>query len=361
VVVALVVSLAVGCGQKQVEEEGGWWPFSRVKPPAPSALPDSEKASQYTNVKLTIVKPEEGDIIEGEEVAVEFALENFEVGEGQNYIQVILDNEEPVAHHSTSEPCVLSVQPGRHVLRAFPCLPWHESIKCEGAFQMVTFTVVPKTPFTLEADQPLLTYSQPTGVYEGEAAKRILVDFQLQNCTLSKEGYRVRYRYEAVEEEAEAEGAEAEAEGAEAEAGAETEGAEKTEAMKAEKAGTGSEEPATEEAVAEKEEPGAGKAEEAEPEAAKAGAAGIGKAGEAEPGKAKAEAEGEEEEEAVAAEEEAGWIYITEWPPAAGAEFHTIKDLLPGKYKIILELVDEKNELVGPNDWNRTERIIEVK
>lgn len=72
--------------------------------------------------------------------------------------------------------------PGTHTLRAFAAQPWHESFKNEGAFDQVTFNV-----FTTSSNHdaghnaPLLTYSQPQGVY---GAEPILLDFYLTNVPL---------------------------------------------------------------------------------------------------------------------------------------------------------------------------------
>src|SRR5256885_15062660 len=59
-----------------------------------------------------------------------------------NHIHVILDNQPYEAYYELGQPFELrNVTEGKHTLRVFPSRPWHESLKNDGAFQMVEFTV----------------------------------------------------------------------------------------------------------------------------------------------------------------------------------------------------------------------------
>jgi hypothetical protein len=139
-----------------------------------------------------------------------------------NHVHVILDNQPYEAYYDLSRPFELrNVSPGKHTLRVFPSRPWHESFKNNGAFEMVSFTVVadPSGPPNANATptgspatgegkdmthstagdvdplKPLLTYSRPKGENKGADAEAIMIDFWLTNAKLKGDGgeYRVRY------------------------------------------------------------------------------------------------------------------------------------------------------------------------
>jgi hypothetical protein len=69
---------------------------------------------------------------------------------------------------------------GTHSLRVFASRPWHESFKNEGAYAQTTFHVLTKTAENNpNPQQPLLTYSRPTGIYSAEP---IMLDYYLSNA-----------------------------------------------------------------------------------------------------------------------------------------------------------------------------------
>ncbi len=90
------------------------------------------------------------------------------------------------------------LEPGKHIIRAFPCRSYGESIKGpEGmrhpqSFIASTFYYhTQKDGFGASLTAPFITYNEPQGTYQ-DPKKPILLDFFVSNCVLSKDGYKVR-------------------------------------------------------------------------------------------------------------------------------------------------------------------------
>lgn len=84
-----------------------------------------------------------------------------------------------------------TLTPGLHVIRAFPCRSFGESLKKNNNGVVSTFYFQNKTKETFDMNAPYLTYNEPQGKF-GDAHKPILLDFYINNCILSKDGYKVR-------------------------------------------------------------------------------------------------------------------------------------------------------------------------
>ncbi len=87
------------------------------------------------------------------------------------------------------------LQPGMHVIRAFPVRSYNESFKSERAFAARVFYFQEKTTQSqVDLSKPYLTYNEPQGEYEYDKTNQqpILLDFYITNCELSKDGYKVR-------------------------------------------------------------------------------------------------------------------------------------------------------------------------
>lgn len=84
------------------------------------------------------------------------------------------------------------LSPGMHILRAFPCRSFGESLKEDKSSVALAFYYQDKTP-TMDVDlsAPYLTYNEPQGTFE-DPTQPILLDFYINNCALSKDGYKVR-------------------------------------------------------------------------------------------------------------------------------------------------------------------------
>ncbi len=84
-----------------------------------------------------------------------------------------------------------TLAPGAHIIRAFPCRSFGESLKSANNFISGTFYIQKKGPLAMDLKKPFLTYNEPQGSYK-DTSKPILLDFYINNCTLSQDGYKVR-------------------------------------------------------------------------------------------------------------------------------------------------------------------------
>lgn len=190
--VASLAFVVVGCGGYAKKD-----PLAPVSVTVPAVEPgkDGKPLDVTQPITLKLLSPQEGEVVAGPDVSVSFSLANYELAPSGNHVHLILDNEPYIPWYDTSKPYVFkNVAPGPHVIRAFPSRPWHESWKYPESFSLVRFYVKEKKELAaFDLMKPYLTYSRPKGEYAGENAKKILLDFWLSNCTLSDNGYKVRY------------------------------------------------------------------------------------------------------------------------------------------------------------------------
>lgn len=88
-----------------------------------------------------------------------------------------------------------TLQPGMHVMRVFPVRSFNESLKGDNCYDAHVFyyRIIKDNP-QIDLDEPYLIYNEPQGEFASEKGKQkpILLDFYIQNCALSKDGYKVR-------------------------------------------------------------------------------------------------------------------------------------------------------------------------
>ena len=203
----LVVLLLVGCGtgsQQNSEEQTGDQ-SSAAEASAISvskALPASPEfpGATLTKTGLTITAATDTTST----VMYEFDVTDYELGaktegfrrrgiansgKGQ-HIHFIVNNGPYAAHYmpDVSEELVN----GNYVVLAFLSRSYHESLKNPEAFMVENITVGDVPTEEVDLSTPHLFYSRPKAKYIGEDAVKILLDFYLLNCTLSREGYTVR-------------------------------------------------------------------------------------------------------------------------------------------------------------------------
>ena len=172
---------------------------------------------RYGETFLAFQTPARGATVTDTSVSVRFALSNFAIGDSTpgasrrglalsergQHLHLVVDDEPYRAVYDVSSPTkVTGLQPGFHLLRAFPSRQWHESVKREGAYAMSWFYVPEeRTPAdstdvgrAFDPETPLLTYSRPKGTYAGSDADSIMVDFYLSNVAIGPEpdDHRVR-------------------------------------------------------------------------------------------------------------------------------------------------------------------------
>lgn len=149
----------------------------------------------------------------GSGIEVELDVDNFALGvqtrtpraaeianssKGQ-HVHLIIDNKPYYAIYKQGKGNLVHIKDiaeGQHTLAAFPSRSYHESVKTPGAVSVADFKLTGgKLEFqSVEKRKPLIMYSRPKGTYEGNAAKKIMLDFYLNNVELSADGNRVRYK-----------------------------------------------------------------------------------------------------------------------------------------------------------------------
>jgi hypothetical protein len=159
-------------------------PLSEVNIPASIAklAPNLDKFRP----QVKIISPQPDRVLNDDRVDVKLQVsdlpifKNPELGLG-NHLHVILDKQTYQGVYDLNQPLVFkNLAAGTHTLRVFASRPWHESFKNEGAYAQVTFHVLTKTAENNpDPQQPLLTYSRPTGIY---GAEPIMLDYYLTNA-----------------------------------------------------------------------------------------------------------------------------------------------------------------------------------
>ncbi len=159
-------------------------PLSEVNTPESIAklAPSLEKFQP----QVQILSPQPDQILTDDRAIVKLQVSDLpifkspELGLG-NHLHVILDKQTYKGVYDLTQPLVFeNLAAGSHTLRVFASRPWHESFKNEGAYAQTTFHVLTKTAENNpNPQQPLLTYSRPTGTY---GAEPIMLDYYLTNA-----------------------------------------------------------------------------------------------------------------------------------------------------------------------------------
>tara|TARA_B100001057_G_scaffold500923_1_gene618881 strand:+ start:4145 stop:4894 length:750 start_codon:yes stop_codon:yes gene_type:complete len=112
-----------------------------------------------------------------------YELANSEKGQ---HIHLIINNGPYFAKYTTD--FTQKLQEGNNVILAFLSRSYHESVKNPNAY---FFTQIGNNE-KIDLNNEFLFYSRPKGTYEGEATKKLLLDFYLINTQISPKGNKVR-------------------------------------------------------------------------------------------------------------------------------------------------------------------------
>ncbi len=141
--------------------------------------------------------------LDGHKLSTTFTVENYQLGvqtpgAGENglansgkgqHIHYIADNGPYSAHYEPSAEKELEA--GNHVILAFLSRSFHESVKNPQSFVLFQSQIGGEGE-ELDLSGPQMFYSRPKGVYKGDAAKKVMLDFFLVNSDLSADGFKVR-------------------------------------------------------------------------------------------------------------------------------------------------------------------------
>lgn len=109
--------------------------------------------------------------------------------QGQHLHLIVNDRPYEAKYESTFRHLIPD---GSHYLLAFLSRSYHESIKTPRAHVVVKAEIKDSSFKKLDpVTSPMLFYSRPKGVYLGEDARRIMLDFYLVNCNLGND-YKVK-------------------------------------------------------------------------------------------------------------------------------------------------------------------------
>lgn len=210
--------LVIGSLQAAIELKEG--------PPNPNDVQvvPVERSPEPGQVSLRVQYPKNGKIEMEQPIEVEMRLDWFPLGvdsgnlprrheianstEGQtlhvfidnfNYFCVnealfdALDDHDEFFDQVAEFDIPYKLSPGMHILRAFPCRSFGESLKENPKCSVAqVFYFQEKDPqINVDLSEPYLTYNEPQGTFPNPH-KPILLDFYINNCTLSKDGYKVR-------------------------------------------------------------------------------------------------------------------------------------------------------------------------
>jgi hypothetical protein len=171
-------------GAKQTLALGG--DLSEVSPP--EALQALKPFLAVYDPQVQILSPRDGETLTDTSVTVRVQVRDLPIYRDPDlelgpHLHLILDDQPGQDIYDADATITFAdIAPGTHTLRVFAARPWHESFKNEAAYDQVTFNVF-TTSSKNDAGQnaPLLTYSQPQGIYSSEP---ILLDFYLRNVPL---------------------------------------------------------------------------------------------------------------------------------------------------------------------------------
>ncbi len=160
--------------------------LSEVSPP--DSLQALKPFLDLYEPQLQILSPREGATLTDTTVTVQVQVRDLpiykdaDLGLGPHFHLALDDQPGQDVYEPDATIAFEDIAPGTHTLRAFAARPWHESFKNAGAFDQVTFNIfTPSSKNDAGQGSPLLTYSQPQGVY---GAEPILLDFYLTNVPL---------------------------------------------------------------------------------------------------------------------------------------------------------------------------------
>ncbi len=172
---------------------------------------------------LYISYPQDGEMNNSNPVWIQIRLQGYALGTDSNFVRarevgnkrqgqslhVVIDNEPFFPYAGLSiDPfdqegdyydqtykfkVPKGLKEGEHILRIFAARSYGEGLKGPRYFKDAYFYVGKKTPaYSVNLDKPYLTYNEPSGMFRLKEGEPILLDFYVNNCELSEDGYKVR-------------------------------------------------------------------------------------------------------------------------------------------------------------------------
>ena len=170
-----------------------------------------EGSPDFPSAELKLKSPANGAVVAEGKVLFQYDVKNYDLkkqtGDHQHcansaqgqHIHLILNNEPYVALYN--DTFSKDLKPGGYVALSFLSRSYHESVKHKAAYTLQYFSVGTKAVKNeVDLKAPAIFYSRPKGDYKGsEETTHVLLDYFLVNCTLSKEGYKVKATIDGTE------------------------------------------------------------------------------------------------------------------------------------------------------------------
>ena len=151
----------------------------------------------FPDASIKMTAPAEGARLEAGKIKFTYDIENYILGQqtegaGTNglansgdgqHIHVIINNQPYMAKYKPE--LEQELDEGNYVVLSFLSRSFHESLKNPKAHTIRQFKVGNSDAPGVDLTKPLMFYSRPKGTYEGDDAKKILLDFFLVNVDLS--------------------------------------------------------------------------------------------------------------------------------------------------------------------------------
>ena len=155
---------------------------------------------KFPDAKLSLSAPEMGAKVDAK-TTLDFKVEDYELGaqtvkdpmlansEKGQHIHVIVDNQPYTAH--CDPQAEVELEPGSHVILPFLSRSYHESVKHDAVVTRVHHKKKTRAIEKADLSGPHMFYSRPKGEYNGDAAKKVLLDFYLVNTEIGPDGNEV--------------------------------------------------------------------------------------------------------------------------------------------------------------------------
>lgn len=172
---------------------------------------------------IKIAQPEVGYVVKGNPVWIQIRVDGFSLGTDSPFeradeiagskmgqtVHVVIDN---LPYFPINEPAInpfneegyfyntaykfevpFSLKEGIHTVAVFPARSFGESLKGEGNFQSSYFYVGNKKGSPIhDLSKPYLIYNEPSDNFYLSAERPVLLDFYVNNCELTPDGYKVQ-------------------------------------------------------------------------------------------------------------------------------------------------------------------------
>ena len=182
------------------------------------------RTPESNSIILALVIPKQGGLVSSNPVWIQFRLDGYSLGSGSSQfdragevsvsklgqtVHVVVDERPYIA---INEPAInpfneegwyynssykfelpFTLDEGMHTIQMFPARSYGESLKGENTFQAISFYVgEKKNNPRLDLSKPHIIYNEPGDQIPLRADLPVLLDFYVQNCELTSDGYKVR-------------------------------------------------------------------------------------------------------------------------------------------------------------------------